>query len=230
MTLVPLTPKEIYEDQIKMRKKERQNKKSEVESYEKKKKESEAKSERKEKSEKEGRVKKNFVGVGEIRKAYKASHFMVLLVFKESYLTFDDINHSLSSVVNSLLQEFEDVFSEEMPIGLPPISEHQIDFEPGAVIPNRPAYRSNPEVTKELQRQVIELMSKGYVRESMSPCAVPVLLVPKKDGNWRMCVDCRAINNITVKYRHPIPRLDDMLDELHGACLFSKIDLKSGYH
>ena len=88
-----------------------------------------------------------------------------------------------------------------MPNELPPIRsiEHQIDFVPEATIPNQPGYRSNAKETKELQRQVDDLMSKGYVRESMSPCAVPVLLMPKKDETWRMCVDCRAINNITVK-------------------------------
>ncbi|KAI4313094.1 hypothetical protein MLD38_037866 [Melastoma candidum] len=131
-----------------------------------------------------------------------------------------------------LNRSFDDVFPKEMPAELPPIRgiEHQIDFIPGAPIPNRPAYRYSPQEAKELQKQVDELLSKGYVRESMSPCSLPVLLVPKKDGTWRMCVDCRAVNKITVKYRYPIPRLDDMLDELHGSTVFSKIDLKSGYH
>jgi hypothetical protein len=134
--------------------------------------------------------------------------------------------------VVALLQEFDDIFPKEVPYGLPPLRgiEHQIDFIPGASLPNRPAYRSSPEEAKEIQRQVDEFLQKGFVKESLSPCSVPVILVPKKDGTWRMCTDCRAINKITVKYRYPIPRLDDMLDELYGSCLFSKIDLKSGYY
>ncbi|XP_037497851.1 uncharacterized protein LOC105634651 [Jatropha curcas] len=124
------------------------------------------------------------------------------------------------------------IMSFLVPSGLPPLRgiEHQIDFIPGSTIPNRSAYRSNPMETKELQRQVNKLIEKGLVRESMSPCAVPLLLMPKKDGTLRMCVDCRVVNKITVKHRHPIPRLDDMLDELHGATYLTKIDLMSGYH
>ena len=97
-------------------------------------------------------------------------------------------------------------------------------------MPNRAAYSANPEETIEIQRQVQDLLDHGYVHESLNPCAVPVILVPKKDGSWRMCVDCRAINNTTIRYRHPIPRLDDMLDELSGSIIFSKVDLRSGYH
>ncbi|KAK1691732.1 hypothetical protein QYE76_008429 [Lolium multiflorum] len=132
---------------------------------------------------------------------------------------------------NGEMKEFGDVFPEEVPAGLPPLRgiEHQIDLIPGASLPNRAPYRTNPEETKEIQKQVQALLDKGYIRISLSSCAVPVILVPKKDGTWRMCVDCRAINNITIRYRHPIPRLEDMLDELSGA-VFSKIDLRSGYH
>jgi len=92
---------------------------------------------------------------------------------------------SLPSVVSSLLQGYEDLFPEEMPSGMPPLRgvEHQINFVPGSQLPNKAAYRSNPQDTKELQRQVEELLEKGLIRESLSPCAVPVILVPKKDGS-----------------------------------------------
>ena len=135
------------------------------------------------------------------------------------------------SCLANLVKEFEDVF-QDPPKGLPPLKgiEHQIDFIPGDSLPNRPAYRTNPTEAKEIQQQVEELIAKGWMQDSMSPCAMIVILVPKKDGSWRLCTDCRAIKDITIKYRHPIPRLDDLLDELHRSKMFTKIDLKSGYN
>src|SRR4051812_43651864 len=155
----------------------------------------------------------------------------LVLMYKGEVLVSND-NHPISPGVATVLQDFDDVFPAEVPAGLPPLRgiEHQIDLMPGATLPNRAPYRTNPQETKEIQQQVQALLDKGYIRVSLSPCVVPVILVPKKDGTWRMCVDCRAINNITIRYRHPIPRLEDMLDELSGAAIFSKIDLRSGYH
>nr|GEX94889.1 putative reverse transcriptase domain, zinc finger, CCHC-type, aspartic peptidase domain protein [Tanacetum cinerariifolium] len=168
--------------------------------------------------------KTNFVG---LVKVSPPSVVFGLLMIEENPVT---AAAPLSMV--SLLNEFKDVFPEEIPAGLPVIREiqHCIDFLLGASIPNKPTYRMNPKEFAELHRQVTELLEKGLIRESMSPCAVPTLLVPKPGGTFRMCTDSRAVNKITIKYRFLIPRFDDLLDHLHGASVFSKIDLRSGYH
>jgi hypothetical protein len=149
------------------------------------------------------------------------------LVCRQVLFSLEDITTPLPRAITNLLQEFKDVFPAEIPLELPPLRgiEHQIDLIPGASLPNRATYRTNSEETKEIQRQVQELLDNGYVRESLSSCVVPVILVPKKNGTWRMCVDCRSINNITIRYRFPVPRLDDMLDELSGSTIFTKINL-----
>jgi hypothetical protein len=196
ITLIPLTPQQVYEDQVRLQKESDQRKESE----QKKKSENQREAEKNEREKenqssalerKSERKQKNFYAKGsEIKRAMFSNQLMIVLLYEEPLLSTNELDLALPSSIVSLLQEYEDVFPGETPHGLPPIrgTEHQIDFVPGATFPNRPVYRSNPEETKELQRQVSELLEKGHVRESMSPCAVPVLLVPKKDGTWRMTV------------------------------------------
>ncbi|KAH9801674.1 Endonuclease [Citrus sinensis] len=134
--------------------------------------------------------KKQFIDVvAETKRVY-------ILLGKES-----NGNSKIPEAVTPILEEFQDLFPNELPQGLPPLRDiqHQIDLVPGSTLPNRPNY-------------------------------FPALLTPKKYGSWRMCVDSRAINKITVRYRFPIPQLDDLLDQLSGATIFTKLDLKSGYH
>ncbi|GJW63389.1 putative reverse transcriptase domain-containing protein [Tanacetum coccineum] len=116
--------------------------------------------------------------------------------------------------------------------GLPPIREieFRIELIPGATPVAKSPYRLAPSELEELSGQLKELQDKGFIRPSSSPWGAPVLFVKKKDGSFRMCIDYRELNKLTVKNRYPLPRIDDLFDQLQGSQFFSKIDLKSGYH
>ncbi|GJU50327.1 putative reverse transcriptase domain-containing protein [Tanacetum coccineum] len=130
-----------------------------------------------------------------------------------------------------VVREFLEVFPKDLP-GLPPIRqvEFQIDLIPGATPVARAPYRLAPSEMQELSNQLQELADRGFIRPSTSPWGAPVLFVKKKDGSFRMCIDYRELNKLTVKNRYPLPRIDDLFDQLQGSSVYSKIDLRSGYH
>ncbi|GKB06094.1 putative reverse transcriptase domain-containing protein [Tanacetum coccineum] len=130
-----------------------------------------------------------------------------------------------------IVREFPEVFPEDLP-GLPPARqvEFQIDLVPGAAPVARAPYRLAPAELQELSTQLQELSDRGFIRPSSSPWGAPVLFVKKKDGSFRMCIDYRELNRLTVKNRYPLLRIDDLFDQLQGSRVYSKIDLRSGYH
>ncbi|GKD12383.1 hypothetical protein Tco_1196790 [Tanacetum coccineum] len=130
-----------------------------------------------------------------------------------------------------IVQDFPEVFPEDFP-GLPPARpvEFQIDLIPGAAPVARAPYRLASSEMKELLKQLQELSYKGFIRPSSSPWGAPVLFVKKKDGSFRMCIDYHELNKLTVKNRYPLPWIDDLFDQLQGSNIYSKIDLRSGYH
>jgi len=132
----------------------------------------------------------------------------------------------------ALLAEYSDVFPDDLPAGLPPSRavDHRIELFPGSEPPSRPTYRLSLAEMDEVRRQLDDLLAKGLIAPSKSPFGAPVLLVRKKDGSMRMCVDYRALNKVTIKNKYPLPRIDELLDRIQGARFFSKIDLRSGYH
>eukprot|EP00253_Pinus_taeda_P022101 PITA_22101 len=140
-----------------------------------------------------------------------------------------DKSTSLNSI--PIIQEFTDVFPEEIP-GLSPRRniDSTIELVPGATPVSRAPYRmSIPELT-ELKMQLQELLDKEYIHPSVSPWGAPVLFVKKKDGTLRICIDYKQLNKLTIKNKYPLPRIDELFDQVKGTTVFSKIDLRSGYH
>ena len=132
--------------------------------------------------------------------------------------------------VQQIIDISDSLFKE--PNVLPPSRDfdHKIPLLPGVKPVNVKPYRYAPTQKDEIERQIKEMLANGIIRPSHSPFASPVILVKKKDGTWRFCVDCRQLNNITVKDKYPLPIVDELLDELHGAAWFTKLDMRSGYH
>ncbi|GKF77788.1 putative reverse transcriptase domain-containing protein, partial [Tanacetum coccineum] len=130
-----------------------------------------------------------------------------------------------------VVREFPEVFPEDLP-GLPPVRqvEFQIDLIPRATLVAQAPYRLAPSEMQELSNQLQELSDRGFIRPSTSPWGAPVLFVKKKDGSFRMCIDYRELNKLTVKNRYPLPRIDELFNQLQGSSVYSKIDLRSGYH
>jgi hypothetical protein len=128
-------------------------------------------------------------------------------------------------------KDYPDIFPEELPGMLP---DHDIEFLiellPGIPPFSKRPYRMPVNELVELKRQITKLQAKGFIRPSSSPWGAPVLFVEKKDGTQRMCVDYRSLNEVTIKNKYPLPRIEDLFDQMKGASVFSKIDLRSGYH
>jgi deoxyuridine 5'-triphosphate nucleotidohydrolase len=144
----------------------------------------------------------------------------------------DILTNAKDPRIQPLLQEFHDVFPEELPPGLPPKRDidHRIQLEAGSTPPWRPIYRMSPLELDAMRKELDKLLKNGSIEPSLSPFGAPVIFIKKKNGDLRMCIDYRALNKITIKNRFPIPLIDDLIDRLHGAKVFTKIDLRSGYN
>lgn len=137
---------------------------------------------------------------------------------------------ALQATVQQLLQRFSKTFGP-LPHKLPPSRDvdHAIELEAGSQPPFLPIYHLSPRELEEVKEQLTMLLESGFIQPSKSPYGAPIIFVPKKNGKLRMCVDFRALNSRTVKNRYPLPRIDELLDRLQGASVFTKLDLQSGY-
>ena len=130
------------------------------------------------------------------------------------------------------VKEYNDVFPEALPRGLPPSRgvEHTIELVQGATPPSRPTYRMSARELEETKKQIDEMLAAGQIRPSQSPYGAPILFVKKKDGTLRLCIDYRALNNVTIKNKYPLPLMEELFDRVAGCQFVSKLDLRSGFY
>ncbi|GBG63083.1 hypothetical protein CBR_g36568 [Chara braunii] len=153
----------------------------------------------------------------------------IFVVYVRPVTEAQEKDSSTDPTIAKLLEEFKDLTESPTGVVSRPI-QHRKEIEPGSRTPKGAVYKMSPRQLEELRKQLDELLEKGWIRPSSSPFGAPVLFVPKKEGELRMCIDYRGLNAITVKNAEPLPRIDDLLDRVQGCKYFSKIDLKSGYH
>ena len=159
---------------------------------------------------------------------------ILTMVVKEKKLdktnVFEGCNDQHQADIEKIVSEYDVLFQK--PQGLPPKKGivHDIILQQDVPLPNIGMYRLSALENVEIKKQVQKLLEKGFIRPSTSPCVSPIIPVRKKDGSWRMCIDYRALNKITIKNHYPLPRIDDILDQLKEVIYFTKLDLRSGYH
>jgi hypothetical protein len=176
----------------------------------------------------------SLINAGKMKRLVNASKNFVLLMIKpkEDIETeaFQGCDTKLKSDLYEVVNQYDEMFKE--PKGLPPKRgiQHEIQLQQDCPLPNIGMYRMSVMENAKIKKQIQELLDKGVIVPSSSLCGSPIVLVPKKDGTWCMCVDFRALNKITVKNCYPLPRIDDLLDQLKDAKYFTKLDLRRGYH
>jgi len=137
-------------------------------------------------------------------------------------------DQQLPPTVQEVLDKFPQVFKDTTQLPPHRTCDHTIQLVPGAQPVNARAYRLPPDQKDEVEKQLREMLQKGLIHLSSNPFASPVLLVRKKDGTWRFCIDYRKLNAVTVKNKHPMPVVEELMNELAGSCWFSKLDLRWG--
>ena len=163
-----------------------------------------------------------------MKRLVNASKFFVLLTIKKNndiyYEYFEGCDEKLKSDLFYVLSKHDKMFQE--PKGLPPKRgiQHEIQLQQDCPLPNIGMYMMSMMKSAEIKKKIQELLDKGIIRPSSSPCGSPIVLVPKKDGTWHMCVDFRPLNKITVKKRYKLPRIDDLIDQSKDAKYFTNLD------